>query len=131
MSTSTPLRNDRTDLDEEDEAILFERVTRRAHIQGPRVGDFIILRNGDVRRFTHDHGDRLQLTIKGEDGSFYFAPSGHLDYSGALDPAILKTALRQRQELCEGRVWFFHHNDRRAHNGVATVIPCRVYEEVV
>jgi len=129
MSTTNPLRRDRTDLDERDEDILFERVTRRAQVQGPRVGDFVILRNGDVRRFTFDHEHGLQVTVKDEAGSFYLHASGHLDYSGSLDPAIRKSKLRARQELREGACWFFHHNQPRAHNGVAALLPCRVYEE--
>jgi len=131
MSELKPLRQDRTDLDDRDEDILFERVTRRARIKGPRVGDFCILKSGEVRRFTHDWDDGLQITVKDQAGSFYFDASGLLDYSGSLDPIIKKANLKERVELREGAVWFFHHNEHRAHNGVRALIPCRVYEEVV
>lgn len=130
MSTTNPLRRDREDLDEVDEAILLERVKRRSTIQGPRVGDFCILKSGEVRRFTHHHGDRLQTTVAGEDGSFYFAANGHLDYSGSLDKAILVAAVTETKGLREGRCWFFSRDLHRAHNGVTALIPCRVYEEV-
>lgn len=131
MSISNPLRKDRTELDDRDEDILFDRVTRRSHIKGPRVGDFCILKNGEVRRFTHDWGDSIQISVKDQAGSFYFDASGHLDYSGGLEPAMPKASFRQRPEMREGACWFFHHNERRAHNGVTAMIPCRVYEEVV
>ncbi|WP_409562190.1 hypothetical protein RLW55_01310 [Hyphomicrobium sp. B1] len=130
MTTTQPLRQDRTDLDDRDEDILFERVTRRAHIKGPRVGDFCIMKTGETRRFTHDWGDALQVTVRDQAGSFYFASTGNLDYSGSLDPAIRKTNLEECEGLREGAVWFFHHNEHRAHNGVAAMIPCRVYREI-
>lgn len=130
MSTTYPLRRDREDFDEVDEAILLERVKRRSTIQGPRVGDFCILKSGEARRFTHHHGDRLQTTVAGEDGSFYFAANGHLDYSGSLDRAIPLTALTELPGLREGRCWWFSRDRPRAGNGVTALIPCRVYEEV-
>jgi hypothetical protein len=130
MRSSIPLRRDREDYDDIDEAILLERVAQRSAIPGPRVGDYCILLNSDVRRFTHHHGDRIQTTIAGETGSFYIAPNGTLDYSGSLDRAIPVTSLAPRTEVREGRVWWFSHNLRRAHNGVTALIPCRVYEEV-
>lgn len=131
MSTTTPLRQDRTDLDERDEAILFDRVGKRAGFKGPRIGDFVVLKNGDVRRVTFDWDTHVQLTISDEPGSFYFAPNGVLDYSGGLAPAVLKSRFREVAGLREGACWFFHHNLARAHNGVAALIPCRVFEEVV
>jgi hypothetical protein len=54
-----------------------------------------------------------------------------LDYSGWLCPAVPKTHFRETQGLREGACWFFHENRARANNGVAVMIPCRVYEEVV
>lgn len=130
MSTMNFLRRDREDFDEVDEALLLERVKRRSTIQGPRVGDFCILKSGEVRRFTHHHGDRLQTTVAGEDGSFYFAASGLLDYSGSLDRAIPLTALKAMPGLREGRCWWFSRDLPRAGHGVTALIPCRVYEEV-
>lgn len=130
MSTKNPLRRDREDFDEVDEVLLLERVKRRSTIQGPRVGDFCILKSGEVRRFTHHHGDRLQTTVAGEEGSFYFHSSGHLDYSGSLDRAIPLTALKELPGLREGRCWWFSRDRHRADNGVTALIPCRVYGEV-
>lgn len=129
MSNPNP-RRDREDLDDRDEAILLERVGLRSRIRGPRVGDFCILRNGDVRRFAHDWGDDIQPSSKGDAGSFYLQPNGHLDYSGGLDPAIPKSSFRAFAALREGRAWFFSHDVHRAGNGVTALIPCRVYEEV-
>lgn len=128
---STTERRDRTELDDVDEDILLMRATRRAQKPGPRVGDYCIMSDGDVRRFTHDWDDSIQLTPPGEAGSFYLDASGNLDYSGGLVPAIDKSRLRPRTELREGPCWFFHHDRHRADNGVTALIPCRVYEEIV
>jgi hypothetical protein len=129
MTSSHQHRQDRENYDDFDEAILLERVAARAKITGPRVGDFCRLENGDLRRFTHHHGDRLQTTVAGESGSFYFQSNGLLDYSGSLAKAIPLGALTLEDGLLEGRVWWFSHNIRRAHNGVAALIPCRIYRE--
>lgn len=129
MSSLQQPRRDRENFDDVDEAILLERVKRRSTIQGPRVGDFCILLSGEVRRFTHHHGDRLQLTVEGEAGSFYLNPAGHLEYSGSLDHAIYTTALCQLPGLHDGPCWWFSHGIRKAHNGVTAPIPCRVYKE--
>ena len=58
---------------------------------GPRVGDWLALAPPDPRcptytRFTHDWGDHIQTG--GQDGSYYFSSTGHLSYSGGLDPGI-------------------------------------------
>jgi len=76
--TGTSLRQDRTDIDDVDEAIMLDRVARRARHKGMRVGDFVILKDGDVRRVTFDWDTDVQLTVKDEGGSFYFSANGGL-----------------------------------------------------
>ena len=129
MSSPYPSRLDREDFDDLDESILMARVAARSAIKGPRVGDFCILLNGDVRRFTYHHGRSLQTTVAGDAGSFYLAANGLLDYSGSLDKPIAVSALTLLPAQREGRVWWFSHNLPRAHNGVTALIPCRVYQE--
>lgn len=131
MSSSQNVRQDRTDIDDEDEAILLERVGRRARHGGMRVGDFVLLRDGDVRRVTWNWAADVQLTVKDQAGSFYFSPNGVMDYSGSLSRAYPKTRFREATGLREGACWIFHHDRQKAHNGVAALVPCRVYEEVV
>lgn len=118
-------------LDNTDSGILAERLARRSKIDGPRVGDFCILKNGDARRFTHHWGDCIQITMKGISSSFYLDATGAMDYSGGLDPAIPLTRLRLRPgDQRNGPCWFFHHDIRRGNNAVHALVPCRVYEEV-
>jgi hypothetical protein len=118
-------------LDATDSAILAEATARWEARRGPRVGDFVRLPDGTTRRFTYDHGDRLQTTTDDEKrfgSSFYFDRAGCMDFSGGLDPGVDLSALVETTETKPGRCWFFHHGQARAHNGVTVEVPCRIYE---
>ena len=119
------------DLDSQDAAILAARQTLRDKIQGPRIGDFVSMKDGTLRRFTYDWGDAIQVTstLPGSQ-RFYLHHDGRLDYSGGLDQAIPKTRLKPTGKTQPGSAWFFHHDHHRAHNGVDVTLPCRVYEEL-
>lgn len=98
---------------------------------GPRVGDFVRI-GGELRRFTYDWGDRIQTTVGGAhpcagDQSFFFAGE-YVSFSGSLDAALDKGHLVLTGESMPGRMWFFHHGDVKAHNGVGFEVFCRVYE---
>lgn len=121
------------DFDAKDAEICAQRVATYAKIVAPRVGDFIRMRDGTLRRFTHDWGDGMQTTVGDKhpctgDASFYFG-DGYMSFSGALDPAIPLQQIESTDEIQLGSVWFFHHNETRAHNGVYTKIPFRVYRQ--
>jgi|GEM_PF-5726157 len=110
-----------------DEAILDKRFARFIARGGPAVGDYVIMPDGDYRRFTYDWGDDIQTTSGCGNESFYLTAGGAMDYSGGLDDAIPKAQLIHCEEYKPGTVWFFHHDDHRAHNGVYVQVPCRVY----
>jgi len=115
-------------LDEIDQAILERRQSLWDENQGARVGDFVIMPDGDTRRFTHDWHDGLQTTLpKTIDGSFYLG-QGFISFSGGLDPIIPRIHLLDIGKTELGRVWFFHHNEQRAHNAVHPWMKCRVFE---
>lgn len=98
-------------LDKTDLAILERRIERREQFNGPRVGDFCVMRNGEERRFTYHWGDRIQVNMKGISSSFYLDDHGVMDYSGGLDPAIRITTLKLRlADVRDGRCWFCHHD---------------------
>lgn len=120
----------RPEFDTRDAATLASLIDAWNGVAGARVGDFVKMPDGTLRRFTHDWGDSIQTTGAGqfaEDVSFYFA-GGYMSFSGSLDSAISKDALRDTGEVKDGRAWFFHHGEVRAHNGVQVRVPCRVYE---
>ena len=115
-------------IDSKDRVILIQRWTKRDEIQGPRVGDFVEMPDGTLRRFTYDWGEDIQTTTAtfGE-GSHYLCDTGGVSYSGALDQAIPKNDLTLIEGEHLGRFWFFHHDVHVGHNGVDVVLPCRLY----
>ncbi len=122
----------RPEFDSKDAAILAVRIATWQAIEGPRVGDFVKMPDGTLRRFTHDWDDSMQTTVAGShpcvgDESFYFG-GAYMSFSGSLDSAIAKADLRDTGEQRDGKGWFFHHDFPTAHNGVTVKVPCRVYE---
>jgi hypothetical protein len=116
-------------LDERDTAIREARVAAREGFEGPRVGDFIILEDQRLMRFSHDHGEGYGIQVS-ESGSFYMGHNGGLSFSGALEPAIPYAHIQESSRIREGSCWFFSHDLAMKDNGVDTVIPCRVFVEV-
>lgn len=114
--------------DEKDAFLLAEKIRLREKIPGPRIGDYVFLKNGSLHRFTHEWDESIQTAPAGN-GSFYLG-NGYASYSGGLDPAIPKDKLEliPYQEM-NGRFWFFHHDIRAAHQGVNCEIKCRLYGE--
>ena len=130
IATRTDGRTTNAHLDDRDAAILAERAAAREQRQGPRPGDIVRFTDGVVRRFSHDHGPEVGIQTC-EAGSFYLQPSGHLDFSGSLDPCVKYATLTLTEEAGEVGAWFFHHDWKRAHNAVAVVLPARVYTAAI
>jgi hypothetical protein len=129
------------ELDEQDQAILDRRVKLYNQKEGPRVGDFVMLKGEDKpRRFICEAGtEHLQVTDKGAGGSFYLgehdwtedkASVGYIRGSGACGPGILKTKLLNSGQTRTGRVWFFSHDISEKDNGVDVDILFRVFVQV-
>lgn len=117
--------------DDRDAEILRERVALwQTRIGKPRVGDFVRMVDGELRRFTYNWGDGLQTTYGGQSGSFYFG-GNYMDYSGSLDSAVPIESIRDTGETMDGDAWFFHHGLSGAHRGVTVKVPCRVYQAEV
>jgi hypothetical protein len=116
------------EFDDRDAEILAQRIQQWQKVDGPRVGDFVHMPDGSLRRFTHDWGDDIQTTCGSFPGdvSFYFG-GDYMSFSGSLDPAIEKAKLTDTGETRDGKAWFFHHDWAKAHNGVSVMVPCRVY----
>jgi len=117
-------------MDEKDSLILSMRRSQWNQIEGPRVGDFIEMKDGTMRRFTYHWGDGIQVTSTISHGRFYLG-DGFASYSGGLDPSIPLDKIEPHPKLKSklGEFWFFHHNTREAHNGVNVSIFCRVFKE--
>jgi len=93
---------------------------------GPRVGDAVIMPNGEQHYFCYHWGDGIQTT-KG--GSFCM----HWDwisYSGGLDPSIKIERIVDTGQMAENTFWMFHHNEVGAHRGVYFKMPVRLFKVV-
>jgi len=119
------------EFDNDDQEILNNRIELWDKRNGPRVGDYIQMLDGTMRRFTHDWDDTIQTTTPGDKfgSSFYFG-KGYMEFSGGLDRAIPKDKITATNETKDGRAWFFHHDWATAHNGVDFNVPCRVYRQI-
>lgn len=112
------------ELDETDRAIRDRRLAAWDERPGPRVGDFVRYTDGTLRRFSHDWDEYGLQTC--DSGRFYLG-EGHMSFSGALYAAVPPDTLRRTDEILDGACWFFHHDMRRAGNGVDIAVACRVY----
>ena len=117
-------------LDDRDSVLLRDRSIVLRRREGVRVGDFIRMKDGSERRITYHWGDSVQTTDHGKSGSFYLG-DGYIAFSGGMDSAIPLDRLRLIHHISRlERVWFFHHDQWRAHNGVDGWLDFPVYEQV-
>jgi hypothetical protein len=132
------LRKQYREKQKQNAGLLRKRLRRFNKRHGPRVGDWIILTNGVMTRFTHDwgiwKGKDLGIQIgdrerSGECGSFYLG-DGYCSYSGSLDPCVMRKNIKRTNKKKLGRVWFFDHDHACADNGVDFRVKLRVYREV-
>jgi hypothetical protein len=115
---------------ERDLALIGARANAFAEREGPCVGDFVIMPNGEKLRFTYDWGAELQTTSPSLSGdqSFCLGSDGLASFSGSLGPAIRRDKLIFTGEWELGWFWSFSNNERRAHNGVGYQCKCRVFK---
>lgn len=114
--------------DERDNEIALSSAIAFNDLTGPRVGDFVRMKDGELRRFTYDWGDGIQTTCPKFGGSFYLHDFGHASYSGSLDPSIKKEHLEDTGDFKSGDFWFFHHGFPCASSAVYVSIPCKVWQ---
>ena len=119
---------DNSHLDDENKLIAADILANwNARIGKPRVGDFLRMANGSLKRFCNDTGDGQQTT-KG--GSFSISRGAGVSYSGGLDSPIMWERFKPTYEAQKGRFWFFSHDRAGAGRGVDVFLPCRIYELV-
>jgi hypothetical protein len=118
-------------LDKINQNILDQRIKAFNEKEGPRVGDFILMLDGSMERFSHDWGDSIQTTDGKFGSSFYLDSHGYAAFSGGLNPSIPKRKIVDLHATQEGGFWFFSHNIMKAHNGINVTIPCRIFQQII
>ena len=108
--------------------LINKRIEQFSKVDGPRVGDYIILKDGTYGRFTSEWDDKIQ--IGGEvNGSYYFG-YGYLSHSGGCGRAINQTNMELTSEIYIGTVWFSCDDISGADRRVYANIEHRVFREV-
>lgn len=115
--------------DAQDARILRERAFayRDRSKAGPQVGEFVRYPDGAMHRISYHWGDDVQKVQTSDGGSWYLGNHG-INFSGGLDPGIPTASLTLTDETQLGSVWFFHHDQWTAHNGVDAQMTFRVWE---
>ena len=124
--------SDKIVFDDKDAEIYAKYLTEWNERKGPRVGDYIRMLDGSLRRFTYHWGDSIQTTTKDAYAygcCFYFGGT-FMSFSGGLDSAIPLAQIEPTDEILDGNAWFFHHGFADAHRGVHFTVPCRVFVQV-
>jgi len=122
-------------LDPKNLDILSSRLSAREQITGPRVGDWLRRLDGSESRITHVwtfDGEGAHVQDGGTVcGRFYLQTTGHLSYSGGLNPGLPESVLELTEETRDGWVWFFDRDWWGANCGVDFKITERVWKQTV
>jgi hypothetical protein len=108
--------------DATNQAILARNIAAYDKIDGPRVGDFLELPNGDLTRFTYDWGFKLQTGL----GSFYLG-NGYCSFSGSLNHGISTDDVVRTDRTRSGSCWFFEDDIPGAGRGLDITADFRVF----
>lgn len=117
-----------TTLDERDTAILDRKLTRLNSKPGPRVGDFVRFKDGVERRISYIWDGCPGTPVQTSPSGSYYLGEGDVSMSGGLCSGVPMDTLTLTPHLKGGTVWFFHHDERTAHNATETRISFRVYD---
>jgi len=113
-----------TELDDIDTVILADHFQALDKVKGPKVGDWVEYPNGTQRRISYVWYDG---SIQTSDGGSWYLGKGYVSFSGGLYPSTPRSIIQPTIRTLPGRVWFFHHNHRRAHNAVGATIPFPIW----
>lgn len=124
--------------DDRDAELLAAREAARAAFDAghlhPRVGDVLIMPDGETRRrvaHVWDYEDGTEWSIQPSahtDSSFYMGQPGGMSHSGSLDSGIPRSCFTLVPGTANARAWFFHHDFSGAHRGVYFVTPVRQWK---
>lgn len=111
---------------QKDFEILQSRIKAHQKIKTPKVGDFLLLPDGQHVIFSHIHEDGQAQTSTG--GSMHLSSSGYLSFSGGLDSGLNLEDIEPTKQKKEGLIWFFSQNSSGASRSTQAFIPFRVWK---
>lgn len=112
--------------DERDEVLRQQGLVYWQKAKGPRVGDYVEMPGGDLKRICELYADRFQLAEPRFGSSFHWA-FWYCSHSGGCGDVFPLDCLTDTGRHADGTVWFFHHGQSGPHRGVTCSIPCRIY----
>lgn len=118
----------RPEIDERDQALLAQRIAAMDACPGPRVGDVVRFADGVTRRISYDWSEWDGGLQTSDSGSYHLSASGHVSMSGSLFGTVPAESLTESGETMQAPVWFFHHDQAKAHNGVDVMVAFRVFD---
>jgi hypothetical protein len=98
------------------------------NIEGPRLGDYVIMPNYGYERICNDLDDRVQTTDGRFGSSFHMFEDGCCSFSGGLNQPIGKDDFELTDQGKEGSFWFFSEGIVGAGRGHHFNLMCRVYK---
>lgn len=108
-----------------DRNIAKDRIEKRDAMNSIRVGDFLRMHDGSMKRVANCNRRGVQPT---RGGSFALCSSGCTQYSGGLDSIIDHRNITPTDEVKNGTFWIEHHGVLQCACAVGVRTPCRVYD---
>jgi|WetSurMetagenome_2_1015567.scaffolds.fasta_scaffold542933_2 hypothetical protein len=100
-------------------------------ISSPRVGDYIVMKDKSLQRFSHEWEDGLQTTDGRFGCSFHMFSNGGVSFSGGLNPTVKFENIQLLSgDLHFGLFWMFDHDISGAGREINFSIAVRTYLEV-
>ena len=115
---------------------LLKCLKEREAIEGPRVGDFILRKNGALERLCVQSVDSFQSY---ENGSYCLHSSGTVSYSGTCGDVIKRENIKEWYYFFDdftgakgfsGQFWICYNGYLTGNCSVIVNLECRMYKEI-
>lgn len=116
------------ELDEINSSILKESLFSRARFKEPKIGDFLQLEDGSLKRICANHKYVGEVQVE-RYGSYNITTDGSCDFSGGCDFDLIKTMkYKFMGQVEKAAVCFFNHGEVKANNLIrVTDVPFKVW----
>lgn len=112
--------------------LLQEKIKLRNKIEVPSVGDYILTKEGDLKRIAINlsaFGCENEFQYGNIYGSYHLSNNGYSSYSGTCYERVNTTGYKLK-EVKPASFWMWHNNSAGAHRSIQVVINVKVWEEI-